>query len=161
MLEKLDDEIQTASSTTMILPKYIKAGNDISGTAVKVTMSMDYELALQTANDWQEWCDKFVDLFCQALGREEGRIDKYTSLRIKGCFKVWMPESETQYNQMILQLKQTNVISTLTATERCTVSAPDEYERILHEQMQNRQNEIESENSNVGSDTNQLNIQTT
>lgn len=161
MLEKLDDEIQTASSTTMILPKYIKAGNDISGTAVKVTMSMDYELALQTANDWQEWCDKFVDLFCQALGREEGRIDKYTSLRIKGCFKVWMPESETQYNQMILQLKQTNVISTLTATERCTVSAPDEYERILHEQMQNRQNEIESENSNVDSDTNQLNIQTT
>lgn len=40
--------------TTIILPKYIKAGNDVSGTAVKVTMSMDYELALQAANDWRE-----------------------------------------------------------------------------------------------------------
>ena len=153
MLEKLDDEIQTASSTTMILPKYIKAGNDVSGTAVKVTMSMDYELALQTANDWQEWCDKFVDLFCQALGREEGRIDKYTSLRIKGCFKVWMPESEYQYNQMITIAKQAGILSTLTATEKCTISAPDEYERILNEQQQARENE-------VGSDTNQLNNET-
>lgn len=136
LLESLDDEIQTASSTTIILPKYIKAGNDVSGTAVKVTMSMDYELALQTANDWQEWTDKFVDLVCQGLGLEEGNIAKYTDLRIKGTFKVWMPESEFQYNQMILQLVGAKVLSGQTGRELCTLAQPDESERVMLERQQ-------------------------
>ena len=136
LLESLDDEIQTASSTTIILPKYIKTGNDVSGIAVKVTMSMDYELALQTANDWQEWTDKFVDLVCQGLGLEEGNIAKYTDLRIKGSFKVWMPESEYQYNQMILQLVNAKVLSGQTGRELCTLAQPDESERVMLERQQ-------------------------
>ena len=145
LLESLDDEIQTASSTTMILPKYIKTGNDVSGTAVKVTMSMDYELALQTANDWQEWTDKFVDLVCQGFGLEEGNIAKYTDLRIKGSFKVWMPESEYQYNQMVLQLVQAKVLSGQTGRERCTLANPDESERVMMERQQENAEKLEYE----------------
>lgn len=159
LLELLDDEIQTASSTTIILPKYIKTGNDVSGTAVKVTMSMDYELALQTANDWQEWTDKFVNLVCQGLGLEEGDISKYTDLRIKGSFKVWMPESEYQYNQMILQLVQSKVLSGQTGRERCTLANPDESERVLMERQQERNEELEFEAKKA--EINKIETQTT
>lgn len=143
MLEALDDEIQTASSTTMILPKYIKAGNDVSGTAVKVTMSMDYELATQTANDWQEFCDDFVYLFAQGLGNEEKLINKYTDLGIRGSIKIWMPESESAYNQMVGQMKQMGIISQETATELCTLSSPDESERLLSEAQRKKEEEKE------------------
>ena len=114
-------------------------------------MSMDYELALQTANDWQEWTDKFVDLVCQGLGLEEGDIAKYTDLRIKGSFKVWMPESEYQYNQMILQLVQAKVLSGQTGRERCTLANPDESERVMMERQQenNEQLELEAKKSEI------------
>lgn len=127
----------------MILPKYIKAGNDVSGTAVKVTMSMDYELATQTANDWQEFCDDFVYLFAQGLGNEEKLINKYTDLGIRGSIKIWMPESESAYNQMVGQMKQMGIISQETATELCTLSSPDESERLLSEAQRKKEEEKE------------------
>lgn len=158
MLETLDDEIQIASSTTQILPKYIKAGNDVSGTAVKVTMSMDYELATQTANDWQEFLDQFVFLFAEGLGLEEGLINKYTDLKVKGVFKIWMPESETAYNQMVGQMYQMGVISQETAIEKNTLSSPDEKERVASEtqkKLEQEQKKNDSSNNDTPQDKRQ------
>ena len=158
MLETLDDEIQISSSTTQILPKYIKAGNDVSGTAVKVTMSMDYELAIQTANDWQEFLDQFVFLFAEGLGIEEGLINRYTDLKIKGVFKIWMPESETAYNQMVGQMYQMGVISQETAIEKNTLSSPDEKERVAAEsqkKLDQEQKKLESAAAEKTDDPNQ------
>lgn len=148
-LEKRRDElwhdIQTVTSTTFIHPKDISIGSDISGVAVKLTMSMDLEAAKKHVAEWQNVASKMMRLFKWGLAielvnsKEDGyktAITDFEKLHINTTFDVWMPQSEFEYNSMLIQLSGANGISKRTLVEKNTESNPDELQRILEEQKE-------------------------
>lgn len=134
--DKLWEQIQIASSTTFMLPKDIKMSGDVSGIAVKLSMLMDLELALQTANDYADFADKMAYLFAYGLGLEQGNPTKFTGLKIKAKFEVWMPENDMLKDTNLMALAGAKIISTETATEKCSESSSDEKERLLVQLIQ-------------------------
>lgn len=149
MLKDLKRDIMYYSSTTFILPDDISLGSDVSGIAVMLTMNGDYSLALQTANDWADFADNMAYLFAEGLGLEQGDISKFTKLKIKASFKVWMPQSEYQYNSMMVQLAAAKLTSKRTAIEKISVSAPDEMERLYEEAAIDSENELANTDNNT------------
>src|SRR5574344_1663380 len=145
MLKDLKRDIMYYSSTTFILPDDISLGSDVSGIAVMLTMNGDYSLAIQTANDWADFADSMAYLFAEGLGLEQGDISKFTRLKIKASFKVWMPQSEYHYNSLMIQLAEAKLTSKRTAIEKISVSAPDEMERLYEEAAIDSQNETYEE----------------
>jgi len=157
-LEKRRDElwhdIQTVTSTTFIHPKDISIGSDISGVAVKLTMSMDLEAAKKHVAEWQNVASKMMRLFKWGLAIElvnsrevgfERAITEFDKLHISSQFDVWMPQSEFEYNSMLIQLAGANGISKRTLVERNTESNPDELQRIDDEQAILEQKQTEKE----------------
>ena len=155
-LEKRRDElwhdIQTVTSTTFIHPKDISIGSDISGVAVKLTMSMDLEAAKKHVAEWQNVASKMMRLFKWGLAIElinsgetgyKTAITDFDKLHINSQFDVWMPQSEFEYNSMLIQLSGANGISKRTLIERNTESNPDELQRIIDEQEILEKKEIE------------------
>ncbi|MGM9970086.1 MAG: hypothetical protein ACI35S_06800 [Anaeroplasma sp.] len=125
--------IQLCSSTTFILPQDVKTSGDISGIAIQLTQSLDIELASQEVIDWQNVADKMVRLFKYGLsielvnkGINPNAITEFNNMHIKGNFKVWRPFSETEYNNMLISLKNAGLISEETGIETNTISKPDE-----------------------------------
>jgi len=136
-LNSLFEQIQISSKTTFILPKDISMSGDISGVAVQLTQAMDIESANENAIEWTNVLNKMVRLFNYGVKRElvETGADKIAltkedSTKVRGFFKVWMPRSDYEFNSMLTALKQSGVISSSTATERCTLSNPDEHYRL-------------------------------
>ena len=134
------ESIQLGSSTTFLLPKDIKTGGDIAGITVKLVQSLDMENALQEAVEWQNVADKMVRLFKEGLSKElvvygenPKAITEYKTLNINAKFKVWEPQSDSEYNQMLIQLAGAGLISRETGIELNTASAPDEKARIEKE----------------------------
>lgn len=143
-LTMMEETIQKSSGCTIILPKDISLSGDISGVAVEISMSFDNETALMNVIDWQNVADKMCRLFKEGLAKElvnkginETAITDFEELQINAKFKVWKPRSESDYNSMIIQLKQSGCISEETAIEKNTESSPDEKLR--------RQKEVEKE----------------
>lgn len=139
-LDKMYESIQTGSSTTFLLPKDVKTSGDISGIAIQLTQSQDIELATNSVIDWQNVADKMTRLFKYGLsvelvskGINKNAITQFKSLFISGKFKIWKPFSETEYNNMLIQLKGAGLISSETGIEENTVSKPDEKNRISKE----------------------------
>ena len=96
-------------------------------------MSFDNETALMNVIDWQNVADKMARLFKEGLAKElvnkginPTAITDFEKLMINAKFKVWKPRSETDYNNMIIALKQSGCISEDTAIEKNTESSPDE-----------------------------------
>ena len=50
----------------------------------------------------------------------------FENLHVNAKFKEWMPQSDTDYNSMLIQLKGAGLISEETGIERNTESSPDE-----------------------------------
>lgn len=132
-LTMMEETIQKSSGCTIILPKDISLSGDISGVAVEISMSFDNETALMNVIDWQNVADKMARLFKEGLAKElvnkginPTAITDFEKLMINAKFKVWKPRSETDYNSMIIQLKQSGCISEDTAIEKNTESSPDE-----------------------------------
>ena len=149
-LNLLLESIQLGSSTTFLLPKDIKTGGDIAGITVKLVQSLDMENALQEAVEWQNVADKMVRLFKEGLAKElvktgenPNAITEFQNLNINGKFKVWEPQSDSEYNQMLIQLAGAGLISKETGIELNTASKPDEKARVekqLLEEVANQQN---------------------
>lgn len=132
-LTMMEETIQKSSGCTIILPKDISFSGDISGVAVEISMSFDNETALMNVIDWQNVADKMARLFKEGLAKElvnkkinETAVTDFQNLMINAKFKVWKPRSETDYNNMIISLKQSGCISEDTAIEKNTESSPDE-----------------------------------
>lgn len=152
-LELLEEAIQKGSGTTFILPKDVKTSGDISGIAIMQTQSLDIETALQGVIDWQNVADKMVRLFKYGLSKElvekginKNAITEFKKMNINGKFKLWKPYSETEYNNMLIALKNANVISSETSTELSTVSRPDEKARLIKENESNSKQNQSIEN---------------
>lgn len=139
-LDKLEESIQKGGGATFLLPKDIKMSGDISGIAVHLTQSLDLEIAEQNATDWKPAMDKMCRLFKFGLAKELVRngehdtaITNFGGLDIDAAFKVWKPRNDTEYNNMLIQLAGSGLISEKTGIERNTESAPDEEVRRMAE----------------------------
>ena len=151
-LTMMEETIQKSSGCTIILPKDISLSGDISGVAVEISMSFDNETALMNVIDWQNVADKMARLFKEGLAKElvnkginPTAITDFEKLMINAKFKVWKPRSETDYNNMIIALKQSGCISEDTAIEKNTESSPDEKmrrQKEKDEELQMKEKEL-------------------
>lgn len=139
-LNLLEESIQKGSGTTFILPKDIKASGDVSGIAVQLTQSMDIETALQGVIEWQNVADKMTRLFKYGLSKElvasginRFAITEFDTLKISAKFKVWKPQSEYEFAQMLIMLKSAGILSQESGVELNPVSKPHEKARIAKE----------------------------
>lgn len=135
-LELMEETIQKGSSTTFILPKDINMSGDVSGIALQIAQSFDNEEALRNVIDWQNVIDKCTRLFKEGLSHElvtnginENAVTDFDELHISAEMKPWRPLNETEYNNMLITLKQSGLISERTGVEKNTESTPDEMER--------------------------------
>ena len=166
-LTMMEETIQKSSGCTIILPKDISLSGDISGVAVEISMSFDNETALMNVIDWQNVADKMARLFKEGLAKElvnkginPTAITDFEKLMINAKFKVWKPRSETDYNNMIIALKQSGCISEDTAIEKNTESSPDEKMRRQKEkdeelQMKEKELSLQYGGNDNNSDNNQ------
>lgn len=155
-LQSLEEQIQKGSSTTFLLPKDVKSSGDISALAIMLTQSLDIEGANNGVIEWQNFIDKMVRLFVEGLAKElvnkkinEKADTEFKRLRIGAKLKVWRPFNESEYNQMLATLKGAGIISTKTAVESNTVSAPDELARIHKELEEANQEALKEEEAKI------------
>lgn len=139
-LQDLFEKIQINSSCTFLLPKDVKSSGDISGLAITLTRDLDLKNAQRGVLEWQNFANKMMRLFKQGLAKElvnsgenPTAVTDFAKLRISAKFKIWQPFSKTEYNNMLISLKQAGLISTKTAIEKNTESEPDEVQRISFE----------------------------
>lgn len=155
-LEELFDQIQITSSTTFTLPSDIKTSGDVSGIAIQLTQEMDIEAAKSRAKEWQNVASKMMRLFKHGLaveyitkGVNETAITDFANINISISFSVWMPKSETEYNNMLIALNSAGAISNKTMIEKSTLGNPDEQSRINSENQEKEQEVIIDNNLNL------------
>ena len=158
-LEDLFEKIQINSSCTFLLPKDVKSSGDISGLAITLTRDLDLKHAQQGVIEWQNFADKMMRLFKEGLAKELVRngenpnaITDFARLRVSCKFKIWQPFIATEYNNMLISMKQAGILSTKTAVEKNTESTPDEAKRIEVETA--AANAIANANANAANQTN-------
>lgn len=149
-LDQIFAQIQIATGTTFILPKDIHTSSDTSGIAVQMTQSLDIQTAKNGIVEWQNVADKMVRLFKRGLavelvkkGIKKDAITEFDKMNINAQFDIWQPFSETEYNNMLVAMKNGGILSQKTAVEVNTISRPDEVERIQHEQEELAQKELD------------------
>ena len=159
-LDGLLNTIQLGSSTTFLLPKDVKTGGDIAGITIKLVQSMDIENASEKVIEWQNVADKMVRLFKEGLakemvntGRNPNAVTEYAAINISASFEVWIPLSETEYNNMIISLAGAGLISQETGIEMNTIGKPDEKARVRREAEEREMKEMEKERKQM-TDTN-------
>ena len=136
-IKSLKEQIQTACSTTFLLPSDIHVSGDISGIAIKLMQSADLEIASQNVIEYQNVANKMKRLFIYGLGKElvnkkinPTALTDFAKLEINAEFVVWMPQSETQIVNMLQTLSTINGISLETLVANSPFSAPDEVQKI-------------------------------
>ena len=139
-LELMEETIQKGSGCTFLLPKDVNISSDISGTAIQLTQSLDNETAMQGAIDWQNVADKMCRLFKVGLAKElvgQGiqptAVTDFQNLHVAAAFKPWKPRSDSEYNNMLMSLKNSGLLSVKTGIQKNTESTPDEEARIAQE----------------------------
>lgn len=139
-LNLMEETIQKGSGTTFLLPKDVNSSGDISAQAIMLTQSLDIENALQGVIEWQNVADKMARLFKEGLAKElvesgenETAYTDFEDLDISARFKVWMPRNDSEYNQMLVSLAGSGLISKETGIEKNTMSNPDEKMRLQRE----------------------------
>lgn len=145
MLDSLNDlfeKIQINSSCTFLLPKDVKSAGDISALAITLTRDLDLKNAQKGVLEWQNFADKMMRLFKYGLAKElvnngenPNAITEFSKLRVSAKFKIWQPFSKTEYNNMLISMKQAGIISTKTAIEKNTEGEPDELQRVSAEEQ--------------------------
>lgn len=149
-LNLLFDTIQLASSTTFLLPKDLKTGGDLAGITVKLVQNQDIQIAMQKAIDWQNVVDKQTRLFLHGLavelvnsGENPTALTDFADLNIHASLKVWIPQNEYEYNQMITILTGAGVLSKESGIELNTLAKPDEKSRITRETEESERKAME------------------
>ena len=170
----MEETIQKGCGATFLLPKDVKSSGDISAQAIMLTQSLDIETALQGVIDWQNFADKMCRLFKEGLAKElvnNGKnltaVTDFESIDINAKFKVWRPQNDTEYNNMLISLKGAGGISEETLIDKNTESSPDEKVRMKkqkEEEFKLKEKEMslqygnnnngDGENSNVDSNQN-------
>ena len=163
-LEDLFEKIQINTSCTFLLPKDVKSSGDISGLAITLTRDLDLKNAQQGVIEWQNFADKMMRLFKEGLAKELVRsgdnvnaVTEFARLRVSCKFKIWQPFSATEYNNMLISMKQSGILSTKTAIEKNTESVPDEEQRIVKEKEET-QKQLEKEQGANKEVTEQIDI---
>lgn len=143
MLESLQDlfeKIQINSSCTFLLPKDIRSSGDISALAITLTRDLDLKNAQKGVIEWQNFADKMMRLFKYGLSKElvnsgenYNAFTEFGKLRVSCRFNIWQPFSKTDYNNMLISMKNGGLISEKTAVEKNTESEPDEAQRLALE----------------------------
>lgn len=77
----------------------------------------------------------------------ENAVTEFAKLRVSCKFKIWQPFSATEYNNMLISMKQAGILSTKTAIEKNTESTPDEQQRVEYE-VREAQKKIELQQVN-------------
>lgn len=136
----MEETIQKGSGTTFLLPKDVKSTGDISAQAIMLTQSRDIETALQNVIEWQNVIDKMARLAKEGFAKElvnkkinDTAITDFARMNIGAKFKAWRPQNDSEYNQMLIQLKGSGLISEETGIEKNTESSPDEKVRRMKE----------------------------
>ena len=139
-LQDLFEKIQINTSCTFLLPKDVKSSGDISALAITLTRDLDLKNAQQGVIEWQNFADKMMRLFKEGLAKELvnksenlNAVTEFKKLRVSCKFKIWQPFSATEYNNILISMKQAGILSTKTAIEKNTESVPDEEQRIAKE----------------------------
>jgi len=160
-IKQLKEQIQTACSTTFLLPSDIHVSGDISGIAIKLMQSADLEIASQNVIDYQNVANKMKRLFIYGLAKElvnnginKQAITEFAKLDISAQFVVWMPQSETQIVNMLQQLSTIGGISLETLVENSPFKTPDEVQKIKRDKKENA--ELEA-NKTQTTETTQVN----
>ena len=163
-LEDLFEKIQINSSCTFLLPKDVKSSGDISGLAITLTRDLDLKNAQQGVIEWQNFADKMMRLFKEGLAKElvkkeenTNAITEFAKFRISCKFKIWQPFSATEYNNMLISMKQSGILSTKTAIEKNTESVPDEEQRIAKEKEET-QKQLEKQQGTNKEVTEQIDV---
>lgn len=148
----MEESIQKGSGTTFLLPKDVKTQGDVSGVAIQLTQSLDMENALQGVAEWQNVADKMCRLFKEGLATElvntkvnAFAVTEFERLNISAKFRVWIPRSDYEYNNMLIALKGAGLLSGQTSIEKNTVSSPDEVSRIRKEHESELQEALDQE----------------
>ena len=165
-LQDLFEKIQINTSCTFLLPKDVKSSGDISGLAITLTRDLDLKNAQQGVIEWQNFADKMMRLFkeensflCTTLspglakelvkkGENVNAITEFDKLRVSCKFKIWQPFSATEYNNMLISMKQAGILSTKTAIEKNTESTPDEEQRVTKEVKEAEEKVIAQQQAN-------------
>lgn len=162
----MEETIQKGCGATFLLPKDVKSSGDISAQAIMLTQSLDIETALQGVIDWQNFADKMCRLFKEGLAKEfvqTGKnpyaVTEFESIDINAKFKVWRPQNDTEYNNMLISLKGAGGISEETLIDKNTESSPDEKVRMKkqkEEEMKLKEKELSMQygNNNNGDGNN-------
>ena len=69
-------------------------------------------------------------------------ITQFKDLKINATFKVWRPVNDTEYNNMLISLKGSGLLSQQSGVELNTESKPDELRRLSNEEAQKLEAEI-------------------
>ena len=140
-MQAILDQIQIATGATFILPKDIKSSGDVSGLAIQMTRSLDIVESSDSVIEWQNFASKMSRLYKEGLakqlvssGENPTAITDFAKMKVSTSFKPWQPFDESTWNQMLCTMKGAGVISTKTAVEKNTISAPDEEVRLQKEQ---------------------------
>ena len=154
-LQDLFEKIQINTSCTFLLPKDVKSSGDISGLAITLTRDLDLKNAQQGVIEWQNFADKMMRLFKEGLAKElvkkgenVNAITEFDKLRVSCKFKIWQPFSATEYNNMLISMKQAGILSTKTAIEKNTESTPDEEQRVTKEVKEAEEKVIAQQQAN-------------
>lgn len=162
----MEETIQKGSGATFLLPKDVKSSGDISAQAIMLTQSLDIETALQGVIDWQNFADKMCRLFKEGLAKElvnngtnPTAVTDFESIDINAKFKVWRPQNDTEYNNMLISLKGAGGISEETLIDKNTESSPDEKVRRKKERdeemkMKEEEMSLQYGNKNNGEEGN-------
>lgn len=148
-LDLMEENIQKDASCTFILPKDISMSGDITGIAVMLTQAMDIEEAKRGVIEWQNVASKMCRLFKYGLsvelvnaGVNTLAITQFKDLKINATFKVWRPVNDTEYNNMLISLKGSGLLSQQSGVELNTESKPDELRRLSNEEAQKLEAEV-------------------
>ena len=148
----MEETIQKGSGATFLLPKDVKSTGDISAQAIMLTQSLDIENALQGVIEWQNVADKMCRLFKEGLAQElvssgenPQAYTEFKKLNINAKFRVWRPQSDTEYNNMISSLAGAGLISKETGIEKNTLSTPDEKSRLAREEEAKEKKEAQAQ----------------
>ena len=148
----MEETIQKGSGATFLLPKDVKSSGDISAQAIMLTQSLDIENALQGVIEWQNVADKMCRLFKEGLAQElvssgenPRAYTEFKKLNINAKFRVWRPQSDTEYNNMISSLAGAGLISKETGIEKNTLSTPDEKSRLAREEEAKEKKEAQTQ----------------
>lgn len=146
LIADLRKQIQWQTSTIFLHPDDIKMSSEPSGIAIKLLLNTALEKASTDARDYDEVADEMCQLFKYGLGIEENRVSEYNLLSIRAEFDVWMPQSDTEIVNNIVQLKSAKAISNETAAEISPLSSSDETARISIDKAEEmaREDEIAS-----------------